>query len=109
MRKKGFTKATLGMETGDTKNKVIYCYYGFSKYIKSGREYYPDGTAIDVEYYGKSLIEGRIFPYSLFFLISCFFFSHASRTALRTAGEGSERFMASSSAAISISAAFSSF
>ena len=36
---RGFTKATLGVEPVEEKNK----------------ECYPDGTIIDVEYYGKTL------------------------------------------------------
>lgn len=55
LRHKGFTKATLGVEPADEKNKDIYIHYGFNEYIKSGKEYYPDGTVIDVEYYGKTL------------------------------------------------------
>lgn len=55
LRQKGFTKATLGVEPAEEKNKAIYARYGFTEYIKSGREYYPDGTVIDVEYYGKAL------------------------------------------------------
>ncbi len=56
LRQKGFTKATLGVEPLDVKNKEIYAHYGFTEAIKSGREYFPDGTVIDVEYYGKSLV-----------------------------------------------------
>lgn len=55
LRRKGYTKATLGVEPADKKNKEIYVRYGFVEYIKSGRETYPDGTVIDVEYYGKKL------------------------------------------------------
>lgn len=55
LRHKGFTKATLGVEPDEEKNKEIYTHYGFTEYIKSGKEYYPDGTVIDVEYYGKTL------------------------------------------------------
>lgn len=55
LRQKGFTKATLGVEPIEVKNKEIYTHYGFTEYIKSGKEYYPDGTVIDVEYYGKRL------------------------------------------------------
>ena len=55
LRQKGFTKATLGVEPAEEKNKEIYARYGFTEYIKSGKEYYPDGTAIDVEYYGKPI------------------------------------------------------
>lgn len=52
---KGFTKATLGVEPAEEKNKEIYAHYGFIEYIKSGKEYYLDETVIDVEYYGKTL------------------------------------------------------
>lgn len=55
LRQKGFTKATIGVEPAEKKNKEIYAHYGFNEYIKSGKEYYPDGTAIDVEYYGKTI------------------------------------------------------
>ena len=55
LRQKGFTKATLGVEPAEEKNKEIYSHYGFTEYIKSGKEYYPDGTVIDVEYYRKTI------------------------------------------------------
>lgn len=53
LRRRGFTKATLGVEPSEGKNKQIYAHYGFTEYIKSATETYPDGTVIDVEYYGK--------------------------------------------------------
>ena len=37
------------------KNKLIYNKYGFIEHIKDAQEVYPDGTIIDVEYYGKKL------------------------------------------------------
>jgi len=55
LRHRGFTKATLGVEPSEEKNKGIYTHYEFTEYIKSCKEYYPDGTIIDVEYYGKTL------------------------------------------------------
>ena len=55
LRRKGFTRATLGVEPSDSKNKAIYTHYGFTEYIKSDKESYPDGTVIDVEYYAKAL------------------------------------------------------
>ena len=55
LQQKGFTKATLGVEPDEEKNKEIYAHYGFTEYIKSAKEYYPDGTVIDVEYYGKTI------------------------------------------------------
>lgn len=53
--KKGYIKATLGVEPADENNKSIYTHYGFTEYIKSAKEKYPDGTVIDVDYYGKVL------------------------------------------------------
>ncbi len=55
LRQKGFTKATLGVEPSEVQNKEIYTHYGFLEYIKSCKECYPNGTVIDVEYYGKML------------------------------------------------------
>ena len=39
----------------EIKNKEIYSHYGFNEHIKNSKEIYPDGTEIEVEYYGKSL------------------------------------------------------
>lgn len=55
LQQKGYSKVTLGVEPADEKDKKIYAHYGFTEYIKSDKEYYPDGTAIDVEYYRKTL------------------------------------------------------
>lgn len=55
LRRKGYKKATLGVEPNEKKNKAIYAHYGFTEFLKSGKERYPDGTEIDVEYYGKTL------------------------------------------------------
>ncbi len=55
LRQKGFLKATLGVEPDDKTNKAIYAHYGFTQYIKTDKEYYPDGRAIEVEYYAKTL------------------------------------------------------
>lgn len=55
LRQRGYTKATLGVEPADGINKARYAHYGFTAYIKSAQEVYPDGTVIDVEYYGKML------------------------------------------------------
>ncbi|MBO5177662.1 MAG: GNAT family N-acetyltransferase [Lachnospiraceae bacterium] len=51
----GYEKVTLGVEPEETENKKIYFHYGFTEHIKNGVEVYPDGTKIDVEYYGKQL------------------------------------------------------
>ena len=55
LKEKGYTKVTLGVEPTEEKNKKIYNHYGFIEYIKSATETYPDGTMIDVEYYGKTI------------------------------------------------------
>ena len=54
-KKRGYEKVTLGVEPEEIKNKEIYFKYGFSEHIKDSKEVYPDGTEIDVEYYGKKL------------------------------------------------------
>lgn len=51
----GYTLLTLGVEPKEIKNKEIYNHYGFVEYIKNAKEVYPDGTEIDVEYYGKKI------------------------------------------------------
>ena len=55
LKNRGYEKVTLGVEPNETKNKEIYFKYGFKEHIKDAREVYPDGTIIDVEYYGKKL------------------------------------------------------
>lgn len=52
---RGYENVTLGVEPQETENKEIYFHYGFTEHIKNGVETYPDGTKIDVEYYGKKL------------------------------------------------------
>lgn len=55
LRHRGFTKATLGVEPSEERNKQIYAHYGFTEYIKSATETYPDGMVIHVEYYGRKI------------------------------------------------------
>ena len=55
LKKRGYTRVTLGVEPQELKNKAIYTKYGFTEHIKDAIEYYPDGTEITVEYYAKSL------------------------------------------------------
>ena len=52
---RGYERVTLGVEPEEEKNKAIYNKYGFTEHIKDAQEVYPDGTTIDVEYYGKNL------------------------------------------------------
>ncbi len=55
LRKRGFRRATLGVETDERKNREIYRHYGFTQYIKQAAEVYPDGSMIQVDYYAKNL------------------------------------------------------
>ena len=55
LKSRGYEKVTLGVEPEELENKQIYAHYGFTEHIKNGVEVYPDGTQIDVEYYGKQL------------------------------------------------------
>ena len=55
LKQKGYTKAVVGVEPDETRNKAIYHHWGFTEYIHTGTETYPDGTIISVEFYGKQL------------------------------------------------------
>lgn len=54
-KNRGYEKFTLGVEPTETKNIKIYQHLGFNEFIKSGKETYPDGTVIDVDYYKREL------------------------------------------------------
>jgi len=55
LKNRGYEKVTLGVEPEELENKQMYTHFGFTEHIKNGVEVYPDGTEIDVEYYGKRL------------------------------------------------------
>ena len=55
LKNRGYKKFTLGVEPTETKNLSIYQHLGFNRFIKSAKETYPDGTVIDVDYYGMKL------------------------------------------------------
>ena len=55
LKQRGYTKAVVGVEPGEERNKAIYRHWGFSEPVASGTETYPDGTVIEVEFYGKQL------------------------------------------------------
>ncbi len=55
LKRKGVVRVTLGVEPADKTNQKMYTHFGFTEYIKSAVESYPDGTVIDVDYYGKDL------------------------------------------------------
>lgn len=55
LKEKGYTKLALGVEPCEVKNRQIYNHYGFTEYIKSATEMYPDGTIINVDYFMKNI------------------------------------------------------
>ena len=55
LKSRGYERVTLGVEPEEVENKQIYFHYGFTEHIKNGVEVYPDGTQIDLEYYGKRI------------------------------------------------------
>lgn len=55
LKSKGYEKVTLGVEPTETENLKIYKHLGFDEFINSAQETYPDGTVIDVDYYGMKL------------------------------------------------------
>ena len=52
---RGYEKVTLGVEPDETVNKEIYRHLGFTEHIKDSKDVYPDGTEIQVEYFGRTL------------------------------------------------------
>ncbi len=55
LKSRGYKKVTLGVESAEIDNLKIYKHLGFNTFIKSAQEIYPDGTVIDVDYYGMEL------------------------------------------------------
>lgn len=55
LKSRGYEKVTLGVEPTETENLNIYQHLGFNEFIKSAQETSPDGTVIDVDYYGMKL------------------------------------------------------
>ena len=54
-KKRGFSSLTLGVEPSEVRNIMIYFNWGFTNYIKSDYEYYPNNEKILVNYYEKKL------------------------------------------------------
>ena len=55
LKLKGYTKAVVGVEPREKRNREIYRHWGFTEPVCTGTETYPDGTVIDVEFYGRRL------------------------------------------------------
>lgn len=55
LKRKGYRKVVVGVEPEEKLNREIYRHWGFAEYICTGTETFPDGTVIDVLYYGKEL------------------------------------------------------
>ena len=55
LKKRGYMKAVVGVEPEEKLNKEIYHHWGFTEHVCTGTETYPDGTVIDVEFYGRLL------------------------------------------------------
>lgn len=55
LKRKGYTKAIVGVEPCEAHNREIYHHWGFTEHVSSGTETYPDGTVIQVDFYGKRL------------------------------------------------------
>lgn len=55
LKSKGYKYATVGVEPKEKKNFEIYQKWGFTKFIKSSEEEYPNGEKVVVNYYAKEL------------------------------------------------------
>ena len=55
LKQKGYTTAVVGVEPEEILNREIYHHWGFTEHVSTGTETYPDGTVIQVEFYGKRL------------------------------------------------------
>lgn len=55
LKLKGYRKAVVGVEPGEELNRKIYHHWGFTEPAGTGTETYPDGTVIDVLFFGKPL------------------------------------------------------
>lgn len=55
LKEKGYRQAVVGVEPEEKTNREIYSHWGFTEHVFTGTETYPDGTVIDVEFYGKQL------------------------------------------------------
>ena len=55
LKRRGYGRAVVGVEPCEKHNMEIYRHWGFDEYVGSATETYPDGTVIDVLFYGKAI------------------------------------------------------
>ena len=55
LKSRGYKKVSLAVEPTEVRNKAIYTKFGFTNHIRDGKEAYPDGTVIAVEYYSMNI------------------------------------------------------
>ena len=55
LKQKGYRRAVVGVEPEEKRNREIYRHWGFTEEIGTGTETYPDGTIIQIEFFGKQL------------------------------------------------------
>ena len=55
LKRRGFTRAVVGAEPHETRNREMYRRWGFDELVRTGTETYPDGTVIDVEYRARRI------------------------------------------------------
>ena len=55
LKNRNYKKVTIGVEPSELTNREIYSHYGFNDFIKKDFEIEPDGSKVEVDYYGKYL------------------------------------------------------
>ena len=55
LKQKGYRRVIVGVEPEEKRNREIYRHWGFAEKIATGTETYPDGTVIQIEFFGKKL------------------------------------------------------
>lgn len=55
LKRRGYSKVTLGVEPRETEILKIHKHFGFIEFIKSAKKSYPDGATVDIDYYGIKL------------------------------------------------------
>ena len=53
--RRGFTRAVVGVEPQEERNRALYRHWGFTEPAGRDTETYPDGTVIDVEFFARPL------------------------------------------------------